>query len=168
MQAYFFLLDLIHEIRTVIFMRIEDEIKQESFSSEFQKLIINLLFTGNWVYAKNKKFLKPYGISPEQYNVLRILRGQHPKPASINLLNERMLDRMSNVSRLVEKLRVRELIKRRECSNDRRQVDITITDKGLQLLARLDNDILLLEEKFKTLSMDEAMELNKLLDKFRS
>src|SRR5690606_17571768 len=115
-------------------MKLEDEIKQDKFHSQYHKLMINLLFTGNWVYYHNKKFLKRYGISPEQFNVLRILRGQYPKPSSINLLNERMLDRMSNVSRLVEKLRIKNLLKRSECPKDRRQVDILITEEGLALL----------------------------------
>jgi DNA-binding MarR family transcriptional regulator len=149
-------------------MKLEEEIKQDSFRNEYQKLTINLLFTGNWVYSLNKKFLKPYAISPEQYNVLRILRGQQGKPASINLLNERMLDKMSNVSRLVEKLRMKDLISRCESENDRRQVDITITDKGLSILAKLDNDILRFEERFKTITEDEAKTINDLLDKLRT
>jgi DNA-binding MarR family transcriptional regulator len=148
-------------------MTIEEEIKQEKFRNEYQKLMINLLFTGNWVYYYNTKFLKPYGISPEQFNVLRILRGQYPKPASINLLNERMLDKMSNVSRLVEKLRIKDFIVKGECSNDRRQVDITISDKGLELLDKLDFDILFLEEMFKKVTVKEAKTLNRLLDKVR-
>jgi DNA-binding MarR family transcriptional regulator len=149
-------------------MTIEEEIKQEHFRSEYHKLMINLLFTGNWAYYYNYKFLKPYGISPEQYNVLRILRGQHPKPASINILNERMLDKMSNVSRLVKKLRLKDLIQRGECTIDRRQVDITITDKGLDLLEKLDLDILFLEEVFKGVTKKEAKTINDLLDKLRS
>jgi len=148
-------------------MKLEDEIKQDKFHSQYHKLMINLLFTGNWVYYHNKKFLKRYGISPEQFNVLRILRGQYPKPSSINLLNERMLDRMSNVSRLVEKLRIKNLLKRSECPKDRRQVDILITEEGLALLKQLDTDIKQLEEMFKTISEGEAATLNALLDKLR-
>jgi DNA-binding MarR family transcriptional regulator len=164
----FFLLNLIDITSKKYFMTIEEEIKQDKFRNEYQKLMINVLFTGNWIYYNNKKFLKPYDISPEQYNVLRILRGQYPKPASINLLNERMLDKMSNVSRLVEKLRIKDLIVRGECNKDRRQVDITITNKGLKLLAKLDLDILVLEERFKAVTTKEAKVLNGLLDKLRS
>lgn len=149
-------------------MKLEDEIKQEKFFDQYQRLMINLLFTGNWAYYHNKKFLKRYDISPEQFNVLRILRGQFPKPSSINLLNERMLDRMSNVSRLVEKLRIKKLLKRNECPKDRRQVDILITEEGLALLKRLDKDIKQLEEKFKTIDEEEAAALNELLDKLRN
>ncbi len=148
-------------------MKIEEEIKQSKFANEYQKLMINLLFTGNWVYYHNKKFLKPYSISPEQYNVLRILRGQKPKPASVNLLNERMLDKMSNVSRLVEKLRAKELITRTESSDDRRQVDITITKKGLKVLAEIDQKMIDLEEMFSSISESKAQQLNDLLDEVR-
>lgn len=148
-------------------MKIEEEIKQSKFANEYQKLMINLLFTGNWVYYHNKKFLKPYGISPEQYNVLRILRGQKPKPASINLLNERMLDKMSNVSRLVEKLRAKELITRTESSDDRRQVDIVITKKGLNVLAEIDQKMKDLEGMFRSMSESKAQQLNELLDEVR-
>ncbi|MFW5760870.1 MAG: MarR family winged helix-turn-helix transcriptional regulator [Cyclobacteriaceae bacterium] len=148
-------------------MRIEDEIKQSVFRNEYAKLLINLLFTGNWIHHYNKKFLKKYQLSPEQYNVLRILRGQHPSPASINMLNDRMLDKMSNVSRLVEKLRIKELIIRQESEIDRRQVDIFITDKGLELLAEVDQEIPKVEMQFHNLSEKEASQLNNLLDKLR-
>lgn len=148
-------------------MKIEDEIKQAKFYDQYQKLMINLLFTGNWVYYHTKKFLNPYDISPEQLNVLRILRGQRPNPSSINLLNERMLYRMSNVSRLVEKLRMKNLLQRNECPQDRRQVDIVITREGLSLLERLDTEIKRFEEKFKNISEEEAKMLNDLLDKLR-
>ena len=95
-------------------MELEKAIKQKHFKSEYEKAIVNVLYTGNWAYALNKKALKIYDLSPEQYNVLRILRGQYPKPASVMLINERMLDKMSNVSRLVEKLRKKELVEKRE------------------------------------------------------
>lgn len=148
-------------------MKIEDEIKQSAFKNEYAKLLVNLLFTGNWIHHYNKKFLKKYSLSPEQYNVLRILRGQHPKPASINMLNDRMLDKMSNVSRLVEKLRIKDLIIRKESENDRRQVDIFITDKGLDLLSKIDLEIPYVEKQFHNLSEEEATMLNNLLDKLR-
>ena len=148
-------------------MRIEDEIKQSSFKNEYAKLLVNLLFTGNWIHHYNKKFLKKHQLSPEQYNVLRILRGQHPSPASINMLNDRMLDKMSNVSRLVEKLRMKDLIIRQESEIDRRQVDIFITEKGLGLLEEIDQEIPLVEKMFHNLSEEEASVLNNLLDKLR-
>lgn len=149
-------------------MKIEEEIKQSKFNNEYAKLLVNILFTGNWVYHSNKKFLKEYDLSPEQYNVLRILRGQYPNPSTVNLLNERMLDKMSNVSRLVEKLRLKQLVERSESSEDRRQVDILITKKGLRLLNKIDTNLVILEDQLKSLEEDEAATLNALLDKLRS
>lgn len=148
-------------------MKIEDEIKQKKFSSDYQKAVVNILFTANWLYAQNAQVLKPFGISPEQYNVLRILRGQHPGPASINLIQDRMLDKMSNASRLVEKLRLKKLVERKECKKDRRQVDVVITEKGLEVLKDMDERIRDTEKRFQTLSKEEAITLNKLLDKLR-
>ncbi len=147
--------------------RLEDEIKQYKFPSQFQKALLNMIYTGNWISAKHKKFFAKHNLSHEQYNVLRILRGQHPKPASIHLINERMLDKMSNVSRLVEKLRAKSLITRTTSSQDRRQVDVKISDKGLSLLAEMDVEIENLQSSFQTISEDEAQNLNQLLDKLR-
>jgi len=148
-------------------MKLEEEIKQKKFSSERHKAVINLMYTGNWVYSINKSILKDYTLSPEQYNVLRILRGQYPNPSSVLLLNERMLDKMSNVSRIVEKLRVKGLLIREECPTDRRQVDITITEEGLQLLLEIDEQTQVSEEALNNLSEKEAAQLNRLLDKVR-
>lgn len=148
-------------------MKLEEEIKQKKFSSERHKAVINLMYTGNWVYSINKSILKNYTLSPEQYNVLRILRGQYPNPSSVLLLNERMLDKMSNVSRIVEKLRVKGLLIREECPTDRRQVDITITEEGLQLLLEIDEQTQVSEEALNNLSEKEAAQLNRLLDKVR-
>ncbi|MGK7393076.1 MAG: MarR family winged helix-turn-helix transcriptional regulator [Candidatus Cyclobacteriaceae bacterium M3_2C_046] len=148
-------------------MKLEEEIKQTKFESEYQKLMINILYTGNWAYHNNKKFLKKYDVSPEQFNVLRILRGQYPNPSTVNLLNDRMLDKMSNVSRLVEKLRVKGLVVRKECPEDRRQVDIIITDKGLALLEQVDQEMPGFEKNFTKISPEDAKALNVLLDRLR-
>lgn len=148
-------------------MRLEEEIKQKKFRSERHKVIINLMYTGNWVYSINKSILKQYNLSPEQYNLLRILRGQYPNPSSVMLLNERMLDKMSNVSRIVEKLRLKNLLTRKECSADRRQVDITITDEGLELLRLIDENSEITEYAAQHLSDEDAARLNELLDKVR-
>ncbi len=101
----------------------------------------------------------------QQYNILRILRGQHPKAATINLLKERMLDKMSDVSRLVERLRKADLVERKNCELDRRAVDVKITPKGLQLLKTIDEEIVELDSCMKSLSEKEIIQLNKLLDK---
>ena len=151
----------------MVTMEIEKEIKQSKFKNEHHKMLINLMFTTAWLTAKHAQVLKPHGISTQQYNLLRILRGQHPKPATVNLLIERMLDKNSNASRLVEKLRIKKLVERAVCAEDRRAVNVVITQKGLDLLAELD----LKEENFlsdlKTLSDEEATQMNLWLDKLR-
>ncbi len=148
-------------------MGIAEDIKQKVFKNEFQKLAINLIFTSNWLNTLNVKRFKPYGITPQQYNILRILRGQYPNPATVNLLQERMLDRMSNASRLVEKLRQKGLVERRICERDRRACDVLITPKGLEVLAAIDRTEAEWEGHLKTLTAAEARELNRLLDKLR-
>lgn len=148
-------------------MKLEEEIKQKKFSSEYQKLIINLIYTGHWVKHINSQFLKPYGLTIPQYNLLRILRGQYPNPASVNLLIDRMLDKMSNASRLVERLRKKGLVERRPSEHDRRQADVLITQKGLDLLAALDTKMEKLEDHFQTINKKEAQQLNDMLDKLR-
>lgn len=148
-------------------MEIGTEIKQAKFKSEHQKMLINILYTSSWLSSKHGASLKPYGISQQQYNIMRILRGQHPKPATVNLLIERMLDKNSNASRLVEKLRIKKLVERAICCEDRRAVNVIITKKGLELLTELDQN----EDQFlinlKKISVAEAEQINLLLDKMR-
>lgn len=148
-------------------MEIGKEIKQSKFKNEHQKMLINILFTSNWLNAKHAASLKPYGISSQQYNLLRILRGQHPKPASVNLLIDRMLDKSSNASRLVEKLRLKKLVERSVCPEDRRAVNVVITQKGLDLLAELDKNEGNMIKELRNLSEKEAEQINVLLDKLR-
>lgn len=149
-------------------MRIEQAIHQKKFRSEYQKLVVNILYSASWLNQISGKLLRPFGISPEQYNILRILRGMHPEPATVKTLTERMIDKTSNASRLVEKLRQKGLVERSECSLDRRRVDVQITEKGLSLLAdasvAMEND---LEQSFILLGESEAAMLNDLLDKMR-
>lgn len=148
-------------------MKLEDEIHQKKFKSIHQKLMLNLVYTTNWVTSKQGSFFKDSDITSQQYNVLRILRGQHPNPCSIKLIKERMLDRMSDASRIVDKLNTKKLLIRRECPNDRRSVDIVITDKGLELLKSLDHVDDISIETLKSLSTEEINTLNTLLDKLR-
>jgi DNA-binding MarR family transcriptional regulator len=148
-------------------MKIEEEIKQSAFKSEYHKAFINMLYTASWLELEQSNLFKPFGITLPQYNVLRILRGQHPKPATVSMLIERMLDKTSNASRIVDKLEVKELVTRKQCPNDRRTVDVLITDKGLALLKELD----VLDDNNKTgihnLTEEETIELNRILDKVR-
>ena len=112
--------------------------------------------------------LKPYDLTLQQYNVLRILRGHYPKPITVIGIIERMLDKMSNASRLVDKLLLKKLVIRHECPNDRRAVDILITQKGLDVLTELDSMQKFWEEKLYGLSEAEANQLSDLLDKMRN
>jgi len=152
----------------VLTMKIEEAIKVKSFKSEYHKVIVNLLYTCSWLNSQHNDLLKPYSLSMQQYNVLRILRGSHPTPVSVNTIIDRMLDKSSNASRLVEKLRQKALIKRVACENDRRQVDVSITKKGLDLLSLIDDEMEEFESKFQTLSKKEALQLSILLDKLRN
>lgn len=148
-------------------MKIENEISQRSFKSEYQKLAVNILYTSNWLMSHQKKLFEKEGITTAQYNILRILRGQHPEPLAINILKNRMLDKMSDTSRLVERLRAKGLVKRETCIDDRRKSDVSITLEGLELLKNLD----FIDDKFEkllsSLKKGEAEELNVLLDKLR-
>jgi len=148
-------------------MKLGDEIKQKKFANEYQKMVVNLLFTHSWLNDQHSQLMKPYGISVQQYNILRILRGQHPKPASVNLLIDRMIDKMSNASRLVEKLRQKELVERHMCETDRRKVDVIISEKGLQVLTEIDDRMKDLQDYSDAVSEEEAKELNRILDKLR-
>lgn len=149
-------------------MKIEDAIQQTKFKSEYHKMVINILFTSKWIEEQNAVVLKPFGISNQQFNILRILRGQHPKCASMTTLQERMLDKMSNASRLVEKLRVKGYVLRTIDEKNRRQVKVNITDKGLEILQKIDVIMANKEKEFEKFSVDEAFVLNDLLDKLRN
>lgn len=148
-------------------MKLEDEIQQKKFKSETQKLVINLTYTHNWLNAHYSAMFRSSDITMQQFNVLRILRGQYPNPCSVKLIKERMLDRMSDASRIVDKLKAKGLVDRRECPVDRRSVDILITDKGLELLKSMDSIDENFKNVFKTLTDEEMKTLNHLLDKLR-
>ena len=148
-------------------MKIEEEIKQSNFKNEYHKLVVNLKFTAGWLSGLHNRIFKLYGISSQQFNVLRILKGQYPKPSSLILIRERMLDKDSNASRLIDKLEISGFTKRVQCPNDRRQVDITITQKGIDLLEKINPETERLTQSSIKLSIEEAQILNRLLDKLR-
>jgi len=149
-------------------MSLEEDIKQEKFQSEYQKLVVNIAYTHSFLTNMFNSYLKPYDLSMQQYNVLRILRGQHPEPVSINSITDRMIDKMSNASRLVEKLHKKEMIGRRKCASDKRQVDVTITSKGLETLAELDHLMGDYENKFNHVDKKAIAEVNNVLDELRN
>jgi DNA-binding MarR family transcriptional regulator len=147
-------------------MKIQDEIKS-NFNNEYQKVRVNIHFTNNYLSEQLVEILKPLDLSPTQFNVLRILRGQHPEASSIGLLKERMLDKNSDISRVVDRMLTKKLVIRKECKQDRRQKDIQITPLGLDYLAKIDAQEKALDQKMKHLSLEEATQLNNLLDKIR-
>lgn len=149
-------------------MKLEEEIKQKKFRNEYHKLAVNIIYTHSWLLNNQSSFLKKHGITGAQFNILRILRGQFPDPASINLLRERMLDKMSDASRLVERLLQKGLTDRKICPEDRRRVEVVITEKGLNLLNEIDSHDAETDQQFQKLSVEEARTLNNLLDKMRS
>lgn len=148
-------------------MLLEEEIQQKRFKSPQQKLAINLFYSSNWLSYHHIQFLKGLDLTMQQFNVLRILRGQHPNYCSLKLIKERMLDRMSDASRIVDKLVAKELVTRNQCPNDRRSVSLLISEKGLNMLKSLDHIDDSTKEVFKHLSLKEINQLNELLDKMR-
>lgn len=155
-------------VAIAFFMTIEEEIKQSKFRSVQQKAILNILFTSNWIQNKQKEFFEPFGITGQQYNILRILRGQHPNRISGAEIKNRMLDKNSDVSRLLDRLIGKNLVSKSQCPNDKRASDIAISKEGLGLLEKLDATINNLDIKINSLTIEEANLLNALLDKSRN
>ena len=148
-------------------MGIAEAIKQEKFTSEFSKAIINIAYTSSWLQQQHLALFKEHALTAPQFNILRILRGQHPNPSTVNLLIDRMLDKSSNASRIVDRLEQKGLVSRKQCKDDRRAVDVYISDKGLQILSELDVKLKSFESGLSKLSESEAETLNLLLDKLR-
>lgn len=147
-------------------MKIEDEIKQPKFKDPFQKAVINLLFTSSWLQSKHQEFFKTAGITNQQFNILRILKGQYPKSTSATEIKSRMLDKNSDVSRLLDRLATKKMITKQVCPNDKRAADITITETGLDILAKLEKRQSEIDGVLN-LSPEEAKQLSDLLDKSR-
>lgn len=145
-----------------------DEAIQGRFSNDKHRAGVNLVYTSNWHRDKLENVFKEKDITHQQFNILRIIRGAHPTPVTVKYIRERMLDKMSDVSRIVEKLREKGCIERKECPNDRRNVDITITEKGLEYLKELDVIVATTESLFDIFSPLELKMFNELLDKLRS
>jgi DNA-binding MarR family transcriptional regulator len=148
-------------------MGIEQDIQQPSFRNEFQKMGINLLFTANWLNEQIGKMLSEEGVTQQQYNILRILRGS-ATPLSTLKIRERMLDKMSDTSRIVDRLIAKELVLKNTCEKDKRLVDITLSPKGLQLVDQLDQFNDRIDALLKGINESEAATLNQILDKIRT
>jgi len=150
-------------------MKIEDIIKATIVLEDSKKTILNVLYTQNVITDKFNEVLKPYELSGEQYNVLRILRGQKGNPANMCVIQERMLAKTSNTTRLVDKLLLKELVTRKVCPENRRKIEVLITPKGLDVLTELDPKVLEHEHFFsKNLNPEELEQLNRLLEKYRN
>lgn len=148
-------------------MTLEDDINQRTFRSEYQKSALNLIYTFNWVNEKINRKFEPFDITQQQFNILRILRGAG-QPLSTLQIRQRMLDKMSDTSRIVDRLIKKGMVKKTIRREDRRLVDVLLTDKGKKLLQSmdvLDEDV---DAIFKWLSDEEARQLNQLLDKIRT
>ena len=148
-------------------MGIEQDIQQPNFRNEFQKMGINLLFTANWLNEQIGKMLSDEGVTQQQYNILRILRGS-TTPLSTLKIRERMLDKMSDTSRIVDRLIAKELVLKNTCEKDKRLVDITLTPKGLSLVDQLDQYNERIDALLKGINESEAQLMNQILDKIRT
>lgn len=147
-------------------MGIEKDIQQQVFRNEYQKVSVNIIFSANWLQEKIRIFFDAEDITPQQYNILRILRGSK-QPLSTLQIRERMLDKMSDTSRIVERLLKKGLVEKKVCTHDKRMVDVVISRKGAALLEKLDRRNEEMDKIVKSLSVEEARTLGTLLDKMR-
>lgn len=168
MESYFLCFSFFIAQFSPIFtaMGIEKDIQQQHFRNEYQKASVNIIYSANWLNEKIKTMLDPDDITPQQYNILRILRGSQ-QPLSTLQIRSRMLDKMSDTSRIVERLLKKGLVEKKVCSADKRLVDVSISKKGLSLLDKLDKKNAEIDQLMQNLSETEAATLNKLLDKVR-
>ena len=149
-------------------MKLEEELKMSEIVDPHHRATLNVIFTGAWMSERTNSYLKPHGISEQQYNILRILRGQKGNAINLQQISERMIHKMSNTTRLVEKLRLKGLIDRQVCPDNRRKVDISILPLGLELVDIVAIDLAKANEVIETnLSAAEANTLAQLLDKIR-
>jgi DNA-binding MarR family transcriptional regulator len=148
-------------------MKIDDEIKQENFRNEYQKATLNLIYSSNWLLSRQKNFFSKFKITQQQYNVLRILKGQHPEAISTSEIKKRMLDMNSDTSRIVDRLELKDYVSKKICKQDKRLVDVSITEKGLRMLDQTERYVDDLDNIVANLTLKEAEYLNLLLDKMR-
>src|SRR5471030_461038 len=142
-------------------MRIDDEIQSSKFEDNYQKAIINIFYTEGWLSNFLRAEFEKFNITQQQFNILRILRGQYPKPATVNLLKERMIDKMSDASRIVDRLVQKGLVSRCTNTKDRRAVDIRISDTGMEVLTKMDVEFKTKDILKNNLSEEEAGKLSR-------
>ena len=148
-------------------MRIDEEIQSNKFEDNYHKLVINIAYTDGWLGNLFRCKFEKHNLTQQQFNILRILRGQYPNPATINLLKERMVDKMSDASRIVDRLVQKGFVSRCTNNKDRRSVDIRISDTGLEILNKMDTEFKAKDYLQKHLTEEEAGKLSDLLDKLR-
>lgn len=149
-------------------MGINQDIKQvKEFRSPYEKLVVNILYTNSWLLDQQNQLFKAFGITTPQYNVLRILRGQYPQPCTVNTIIDRMLDRMSNASRIVDRLETKGLVERTVCATDRRAKDVLMTEKGLQLLEEVDMELAAWIGKMEEIDRSDIERTSDTLDAMR-
>ncbi len=149
-------------------MNLEDEIVLKKFTTNIEKLIINIMFTSSWLHVNHGRLFRKYNLTNEQYNVLRILRGQYPNTCSLSLIAERMIEKSSNCSRILDKLVGKKLVNRNVSSQDKRLIDISINQTGLELLSQIDVPLAEYQQSIHVLTEKEVEQTNKILDKFRN
>jgi DNA-binding MarR family transcriptional regulator len=147
---------------------LNEEIKQSQFTSNRHELSVNILHTASWYKAIHTAFFKPYGLTPNQFNVLRILRGQQPNACSLQTVSERMVDKNSNTGRIIDRLLEKKMVSRCENKQDRRQVDLSISTRGLEVLAQIDAKTSEMSAVMDNLNDSEVETLNKLLNKLKN
>lgn len=148
-------------------MTLEHELQVKKFRSEAHKLIVNLIFTSSWLKGKMDAAMVDSDITHQQYNILRILNGSDPNPVSVKAIRERMIERGSDVSRIIDRMLVKGLVNRFECKHDRRNVDIMITEMGKERLSYYNTLIEPLDKLMETLNLEQQQTLNSLLEKLR-
>ena len=148
-------------------MRIDDEIQSTKFEDNYHKAVINVFYTDSWLSNVIRPYFEKHNLTNQQFNILRILRGQYPQPATVNLLKERMIDKMSDASRIVDRLVQKQLVTRCTNNKDRRAVDIRISDTGMAILEKMDVEFKAKDFLKKNLTEEEAGVLSNLLDKLR-
>lgn len=148
-------------------MSLEEELQVSKFKSSRHRLTVNLMYTSNWMTSQMQVVFRQYGVTNQQYNILRILRGMHPEPCTIQVLKQRMFDKQPDVSRLVDRLQTKELVARKSNLVDRRKMDVLISGKGLTLLKEMDPVVNNFDNIFAGLSDEEVDQMNSLLDKAR-
>lgn len=149
-------------------MKLENDIKQSEFEDEYHRVVVNLIYSANWLRDEQVKLLKPYGLLPQHYNILRILKGKYPNPVSPGEIKAVMVDKANDLTRLLDKLVKKEMAVRNLCPHNHRKMDVSLTDKGVKLLEKMTLSLNTFQKEIKSrLSPKEANVLSDLLDKIR-